>query len=116
MGKRNSIRQAKQRLLDAMAKLEPTSEEYAKLNAELEKLTKSELNQNGWIGQLGCGVFQTMISAVASSVNVWSIIRNEQKGNITPKAVNYVPKPQEHNSGNLRYANPTPENGGKKAK
>ena len=113
MGK-NSIRQAKQRLLDEMANLDPTSEQYAKLNTELEKLTKSELNQNGWIGQLGCGVFQTMISAVASSVNVWSIIRNENKGNITPKTVNYVPKPTEHNSGNLRYPSSTPDGGKKK--
>lgn len=109
---RNTIREAKQRLLDEMAKLNPTSEEYGKLNAELQKLTASELNQNGWIGQLGCGVAQTLISAVASSVNVFSILRNERKGNITPKSITYAPKPTEHNSGTLKYS--TPEHGAKK--
>lgn len=109
---KNTIREAKQRLLDEMAKLNPTSEEYGKLNAELQKLTASELNQNGWIGQLGCGVAQTLISAVASSVNVFSILRNERKGNITPKSITYAPKPTEHNSGTLKYS--APEHGAKK--
>lgn len=102
MGNKNSIRKAKQRLLDEMSKLDPTSPEYSKLATELEKLTKSELNQNGWIGQLGCGVFQTLISAVSSSVNVWSVLRHEDRGNIvTTKSLNYAPKPTEH-GGNLK--------------
>ena len=74
-----------------MSKLDPTSAEYSKLATELEKLTKSELNQNGWIGQLGCGVAQTLISAV------WSVLRHEDRGNIvTTKSLNYAPKPTEH--------------------
>ena len=102
MGDKNSIRKAKQRLLDEMAKLNPTSAEYSKLATELEKLTKSELNQNGWIGQLGCGIFQTAISAIASTVNVWSVLKHEDRGNIvTTKSLNYAPKPQEH-GGNLK--------------
>ena len=102
MGNKNSIRKAKQRLLDEMSKVDPTSPEYSKLATELEKLTKSELNQNGWIGQLGCGVFQTLISAVSSSVNVWSVLRHEDRGNIvTTKSLNYAPKPTEH-GGNLK--------------
>lgn len=102
MGNKNSIRKAKQRLLDEMSKLDPTSPEYSKLATELEKLTKSELNQNGWIGQLGCGVMQTLISAVSSSVNVWSVLRHEDRGNIvTTKSLNYAPKPTEH-GGNLK--------------
>jgi len=99
---KQTIRMAKQRLLDEMARLDPQSAEYGKLAGELEKLTKSELNQNGWIGQLGCGVMQTLISAVSSTVNVWSVLKHEDKGNIvTTKSLNYAPKPQEH-GGNLR--------------
>lgn len=113
MGEKATIRKAKQRLLDAMENLEPTSAEYSKLATELEKLTKSELNQNGWIGQLGCGVAQTLISAVSSSINVWSVLKHEDRGNIvTTKSLNYAPKPTEHNSGNLKY--PTGEHGSKK--
>ena len=105
MSKRATIRAAKQRLLDAMEQLDPTSPEYSKLATELEKLTKSELNQNGWIGQLGCGVFQTLISAISSSVNVWSVLKHEDRGNVvTTKSLNYAQKPTEHN-GNLRYPN-----------
>ena len=107
----SGIKQARDRLLSEMEKLDPTSEEYSKLNSELEKLTRSELNQYGWKGQLGCGVAQTLISAVSSTVKVWSILKNEAKGNITPKAVNYAPKPAEHNQGTLRYPS---DNGGKK--
>ncbi len=102
MGKRATIRKAKQRLLDAMEKVDPQSAEYSKLASELEKLTKSELNQNGWIGQLGCGVAQTLISAVASTANVWSVLKHEKEGNVvTTKSLNYAPKPQEH-SGSLK--------------
>ena len=102
MGKRATIRAAKQRLLDTMAQMDPTSAEYSKLASELEKLTKSELNQNGWIGQLGCGVAQTLISAVSSTVNVWSVLKHEDRGNIvTTKSLNYAPRPQEH-GGNLK--------------
>ena len=96
---KNSIRQAKQRLLDRMAQLEPTSAEYGKLNAELEKLTKSEQNQNGWIAQLGCGLAQTAISSLSSVVNVWSVLRHEDKGNVvTTKSLNWANKPQEHSN------------------
>lgn len=111
MGKKATIRKAKQRLLDAMEQMDPTTPEYSKLATELEKLTKSELNQNGWIGQLGCGVAQTLISAVSSTVNVWSVLKHEDRGNIVPKTLGYAPKPQEHNTGNLKY--PT-EHGQKK--
>ena len=97
MGSKATIRKAKQRLLDEMAKLDPTSPEYSKLATELEKLTKSELNQNGWIGQLGCGVIQTLITAASSTVNVWRVLKYEDRGNIvTTKSLNYAPKPQEH--------------------
>ena len=102
MGKRATIRKAKQRLLEEMAKLEQGSPEYSKLATELEKLTKSELNQYGWVGQLGCGVAQTLISAVSSTVNVWSVLKHEDRGNVvTTKSLNYAPKPQEH-GGNLK--------------
>lgn len=102
MGK-NSIRAAKQRILDRMAQLEPTSQEYSKLNAELEKLTKSELNQNGWIGQLGTGIVQTVISSASSIVNVWSVLRHEDRGNVvTTKSLNWANKPQEHPGGKVR--------------
>lgn len=102
MGKRASIRKAKQRLLEEMEKLDQSSPEYSKLATELEKLTKSELNQYGWIGQLGCGVAQTLISAVSSTVNVWSVLKHEDRGNVvTTKSLNYAPKPQEH-GGNLK--------------
>ena len=99
MGK-ESLRKARQRLLDEMAKHDPTSVEYSKMNTELEKLTKGEQNQYGWIGQLGCGVVQTIISAISSSVNVWSVLKHEDRGNVvTTKSLNYAPKPTEHNTG-----------------
>lgn len=95
----NTIRAAKQRILDRMAQLEPTSQEYGKLNSELEKLTKSEQNQNGWIGQLGCGVAQTAISCITSAINVFSILRHEDRGNVvTTKSLGWANKPQEHNN------------------
>ena len=105
MGERATIRKAKKRLLDEMAQLDQKSEEYSALATELEKLTKSELNQNGWIGQLGTGIAQTLISAISSSVNVWAVLKHEDRGNVvTTKSLNYAPKPQEHR-GDLRYPN-----------
>ena len=96
-GKGPSIRKAKDRLLEEMEKLDQKSPEYAKLASELEKLAKAENNQNGWKGQLGCGIAQTVISAISSTVNVWSVLKHEDKGNIvTTKSLNYAPKPTEH--------------------
>ena len=94
MGKRQTIRMAKQRLLDEMAKMDPSSAEYSKLNDQLEKLTKSENNQNGWRGQLGVGLINTTIPAICSTVNVWSVLKHEDRGNVvTTKSLNYVKKP-----------------------
>lgn len=99
MGKRATMRRERNRLLEEMSKLDQKSPEYAALNAQLERLSKSEQNQNSWIAQLGLGVVQTAISAVASTVNVWSVLKHEDRGNIvTTKSLNYAPKPQEHNS------------------
>ena len=90
-----SIRQAKQRLLEEMEKLDPKSNEYSTLAARLEQLTKSEQNEKGWMGQLGCGIIQTVISAAASTVNVWNVLKHEDRGNIvTTKSLNYAPNPQ----------------------
>lgn len=103
MSDKATIRKIKQRLLDEMEKTDPKSPEYTKLAAELEKVTKSECNQNGWIAQLGTGLLQTAISAISSTVNVWSVLKHEDRGNIvTTKSLNYAPKPTEHNSGNLK--------------
>lgn len=103
MGKKATIRKAKQRLLDAMEQMDPASPEYSKLATELEKLTKSELNQNGWIGQLGCGVAQTLITGIASTANVWAVLKHEDRGNIvTTKSLQYAPKPGEHGNGQLK--------------
>lgn len=89
-----SLRRTKKRLLEEMEKYDPKSEEYAKLNTELEKLTKAESNQNGWRGGLGVGLIQTAITAICSSVNVWSVLKHEDRGNIvTTKSLNYVKKP-----------------------
>lgn len=94
-----SIRDERVRLLDMMAQLDPRSEDYATLGERLEQLTKSEQNDKGWKSQLGCGIAQTAISAISSSINVWSVLRHEDRGNIvTTKALNYAPKPQEHNT------------------
>lgn len=96
---KRTLRKEKQRLLDEMAKLSPTSPEYATLSAQLERLTKSEQNQNGWIAQLGCGIVQTAISAAASTVNVWKVLKHEDRGNVvTTKSLQYAPKPQEHST------------------
>lgn len=98
MGKA-SIRKAKQRLLEEMETLDPKSPEYSTLAARLEQLTKSEQNQNGWIAQLGCGIAQTAISAIASTVNVWKVLRHEDRGNVvTTRSLSYAPKPQEHSN------------------
>ena len=99
MGNKRTIRKEKQRLLDRMAGLDPASDEYSKIAARLEQLSKSEQNQNGWIAQLGCGIAQTAISAAASTVNVWKVLKHEDRGNIvTTKSLNYAPKPQEHSN------------------
>lgn len=90
-----TIRKAKKRLLEEMEKYDPKSEEYAKLAQQLAKLTEAEKNQNSWLTQLGCGIGQTLVSAVASTINVWSVLKHEDKGNIvTTKSLNYAPKPK----------------------
>ena len=90
-----TIRKAKKRLLEEMEKYDPKSEEYTKLAQQLAKLTEAEKNQNSWITQLGCGIGQTLVSAVASTINVWSVLKHEDKGNIvTTKSLNYAPKPK----------------------
>lgn len=94
MGEKQNLKKAKQRLLDQMATLDQTSPEYSKLNTELEKLTKSENNQNGWRGSLGVGLINTFVQTVCSTVNVWSVLRHEDRGNVvTTKSLNYVKKP-----------------------
>lgn len=93
-GRKNTVKQAKERLLEEMAKYPQTSAEYSKLMTELEKLTKAEFNQNGWRGQLGVGIVQTAITAISSSINVWSVLKHEDRGNvITTKAMQYIKKP-----------------------
>ena len=93
--KKATIRKAKKRLLEEMEKYDPRSEEYSKLAQQLAKLTEAEKNQNSWITQLGCGIGQTLVSAVASTINVWSVLKHEDKGNIvTTKSLNYAPKPK----------------------
>lgn len=95
----NSIRQAKNRLLEEMSRLDQQSPEYSRLASELEKITRSEQNLYGWKGQLGCGIVQTLTSVIGSTLNVWSVLRHENRGNIvTTKSLNYAPKPQEHNT------------------
>ena len=90
-----TVAKTKQRLLDEMAKLPQTSAEYSRLNTELNKLTEAENNQNGWKGALGVGIAQTIISAVASTVNVWTVLKHEDRGNVvTTKSLNYVEEPQ----------------------
>ena len=91
---RQTLKMAKQRLLDQMALLDQTSPEYSKLNTELEKLTKSENNQNGWRGSLSVGLINTLVQTVCSPVNIWSVLRHEDRGNVlTTKSLNYVKKP-----------------------
>lgn len=91
---RQTLKMAKQRLLDQMALLDQTSPEYSKLNTELEKLTKSENNQNGWRGSLSVGLINTLVQTVCSTVNIWSVLRHEDRGNVlTTKSLNYVKKP-----------------------
>lgn len=98
---KNSIKKARQRLLDRMAEVDPTSEEYDKLNTQLEKLTKSEQNDKGWRTQLGLGFLQTAISSVSSFATVWSVLKHEDRGNIvTTKSLNYAEKPK---IGQLHY-------------
>lgn len=93
MGQKETVRKAKQRLLDTMATLDPTSTEYGKLNSELEKLTKSENNQNGWKSNFGLGLAQTLVSTVTSTIQVWSVLRHEDRGNVvTTKSLNYTQK------------------------
>lgn len=95
MGEKQTVKKAKQRLLDAMAKLDQTSPEYSKLNSELEKLTKAETNQNGWKSAFGLGLAQTLISTVTSTVQVWSVLKHEDRGNVvTTKSLNYTQKPK----------------------
>ena len=95
MNDKKTIRKAKQRILDEMDKYDPKSEEYARLSAQLAKLTESEKNQNSWLTQLGCGIGQTVVSAIASTINVWSVLKHEDRGNVvTTKSLSYAPKPK----------------------
>ena len=95
MNDKKTIRKAKQRILDEMDKYDPKSEEYARLSAQLSKLTESEKNQNSWLTQLGCGIGQTVVSAIASTINVWSVLKHEDRGNVvTTKSLSYAPKPK----------------------
>ena len=95
MSNKATIRNAKRRILERMEKCEPTSDEYARLSTQLAKLTEAEKNQNSWLTQLGCGIGQTVVSAVASTINVWSVLKHEDKGNVvTTKSLSYAPKPK----------------------
>lgn len=95
MKEKETIRKAKRRILEEMSKYEPTTEAYAKLSAQLAKLTEAEKNQNSWLTQLGCGIGQTVVSAIASTVNVWSVLKHEDKGNVvTTRSLSYAPKPK----------------------
>lgn len=95
MKEKETIRKAKRRILEEMSKYEPTTEAYAKLSAQLAKLTEAEKNQNSWLTQLGCGIGQTVVSAIASTINVWSVLKHEDKGNVvTTRSLSYAPKPK----------------------
>ena len=91
------IKKERERLLTMMSTMDPCSTEYGKLANELEKLTRGELNQNGWKGQLFCGLLQTGISSACSIVNTWTVLKHERRGNVvTTKSLNFGPKPTEH--------------------
>ena len=95
MSDKETIKKERQRVLEEMAKVDPTSEAYDKLSGQLEKLTKAEQNDKGWKTQLGLGFLQTALSSVSSFATVWSVLRHEEKGNIvTTKSLGFAEKPQ----------------------
>lgn len=98
---KETVRRAKQKLLDRMADIDPTSEEYDKLSTQLQKLTQAEQNDKGWKTQLGGTILQSLISSASSVATVLGVLRHEDRGNIvTTKSLQYAEKPH---MGQLRY-------------
>lgn len=94
-----SIGDEKTRLLEEIKTLNPESQEYAIRVQRISELCKSESDEKGWRAQLGCGVVQTAMTVIASTVNVWKVLKHEERGNVvTTKSLNYAPKPQEHSN------------------
>ena len=93
--KKTSIRKLKQKLMDSMADLDQTSAEYKAMNAELERLTHSEQNERSWMAQFGLGCVQTVISSAASIVQICTIMKHEDRGNVlTTKSMGFVERPK----------------------
>lgn len=91
---RKSISDEKQRLLGLMANVDPTSDAYKCYNQELERLTRGEVNQNGWKSQLGLGIIQTVTSIAGTTAQIFGIMRHEDRGNLPKSAAyRYVEKP-----------------------
>ena len=99
MGKKQSVKVAKQRLLDEMATLDQKSPQYATLNQQLKVLMESEKNSDGWLwptivnGIVGAG------QLVCSTVNTWAVLKHEDKVNVvTTKSMNQILKPNPRES------------------
>ena len=106
MSDRQTVKKAKQRLLDAMAQVHPCSNEYTVLSQQLERLTKSEANEKGWRAGLGVGLAQTAISTVTSTIQIMGILKHEDRGNIVKtESTKYIQKPVVNNL----YNNITPK-------
>ena len=95
--KHESIQEAENRVLEAMKHVAPDSAEHARLSTELEKIERARVNRYSGGIQAICSIGSTTLSGVLSALNIAAIIRNENKGNLTPKTVAYAPKPKEYN-------------------
>lgn len=90
----------KQRLYDLLATLDPRSPEYAKVNSEIEKISKSEAAENSCLWPNFFSVINTAVTCITSGVQVRSVLKHEDRGNIvTTKSLNYAQKLPNPNQG-----------------
>ena len=100
MGQKATIKAAKQRLLNTLATLDPGTTEYAKVNAELERMTKSQANENSWLWPNVFSVINTVATCVTSGIQVSAVLKHEDRGNVvTTKSLGYAQKLPNPNNG-----------------
>lgn len=93
-----TIKKEAQRLQDMLRQMDPTDPNYAKINTELEKLTKSDSNasssQRMIVAQATGAAISAIISGGVAMYQMKRMTNYEKSGEIaTSKGFNYIKKP-----------------------
>lgn len=95
----SKVKREVNRLAEMLATIDPCDPRYATVATQLERLTKSDANENGWKGPTVVNAIGVAINAGISGVTAWGqmrmLLKHEDRGNVVgTKALGFVKKPK----------------------